>query len=193
MRESKVQGEQNLAQWKVREIQISFQFTLIDFLTEKKASMETKDLSIALPTVRTHFVQGFSANLLSVQNRAREEGDGRSDGIYDWKIRVCSENNFPTAAGLASSAAGYACLVYALAQLYNISSDLTTIARRGSGSACRSLHGGFVRWHQGTLNDGSDSRATQIADSRHWPDLRVLILIVSGFPVFCSGSKKSFR
>lgn len=63
-------------------------------------------------------------------------------------MHICSENNFPTAAGLASSAAGYACLVYALASLYEIEGDITTIARRGSGSACRSILGGWVSKHQ---------------------------------------------
>lgn len=59
-------------------------------------------------------------------------------------VHICSENNFPTAAGLASSAAGYACLVYALAELYEIQGDVSVIARRGSGSACRSIYGGWV-------------------------------------------------
>lgn len=63
----------------------------------------------------------------------------------NWNILICSENNFPTAAGLASSAAGYACLVSALAALYNIQGDISSIARRGSGSACRSIYGGWVR------------------------------------------------
>lgn len=52
---------------------------------------------------------------------------------------------------LASSAAGYACLVAALAKLYNIQGDISGIARRGSGSACRSVYGGFVRWHKGKI------------------------------------------
>lgn len=64
---------------------------------------------------------------------------------FNWNIAVCSENNFPTAAGLASSAAGYACLVSALASLYDIQGDISSIARRGSGSACRSVYGGWVR------------------------------------------------
>ncbi|XP_068618136.1 diphosphomevalonate decarboxylase [Battus philenor] len=99
--------------------------------------------------------------------------------VLTWKVRVCSENNFPTAAGLASSAAGYACLVTALAKLYKIKTDLSVLARIGSGSACRSVLGGFVRWHAGVKADGSDSLATQIADYTHWPEMKALILVAS--------------
>ncbi|CAD0202727.1 unnamed protein product [Chrysodeixis includens] len=101
-----------------------------------------------------------------------------SDEFLQWKVHVCSENNFPTAAGLASSAAGYACLVTALAKLYKVKSNVSSIARLGSGSACRSVYGGFVRWHAGTSADGSDSIATQIVESTHWPEMRALILVV---------------
>lgn len=101
-----------------------------------------------------------------------------SDDFLKWKVHVCSENNFPTAAGLASSAAGYACLVTALAKLYKVKSNVSSIARLGSGSACRSVYGGFVRWHAGKCADGSDSVATQIVESTHWPEMRALILVV---------------
>lgn len=98
----------------------------------------------------------------------------------DWKLSICSKNNFPTAAGLASSAAGYACLVYTLARLYGIEDqELTSIARQGSGSACRSLYGGFVQWLMGCKDDGTDSIAIPIVPESHWPDMHVLILVVN--------------
>lgn len=96
-----------------------------------------------------------------------------------WCVHICSENNFPTAAGLASSAAGYACLVTALCKLYGIQGDTSALARRGSGSACRSVLGGFVRWHMGNMEDGTDSIATQLRPASHWPGMRVLICVAS--------------
>lgn len=97
----------------------------------------------------------------------------------NWNISICSKNNFPTAAGLASSAAGYACLVSALAALYEIEGDISHIARQGSGSACRSIYGGWVQWHRGVLESGEDSIAKPIAPYTHWPQMRLLILIVN--------------
>ena len=121
-----------------------------------------------------------------------------------YKVRIVSENSFPTAAGLASSASGYACLVKALAALFGLRDQspgaLSAIARVGSGSASRSLMGGFVRWHmgdpardvagapgqRGDADDVAcdrglrpDSRAIQIADEHHWPELEALVLVVS--------------
>ncbi|XP_068616908.1 diphosphomevalonate decarboxylase [Brachionichthys hirsutus] len=95
------------------------------------------------------------------------------------KVHICSVNNFPTAAGLASSAAGFACLVYTLAQVFGVEAELSGIARQGSGSACRSLYGGFVRWIMGQKEDGMDSLAQQVEPETHWPELRILVLVVS--------------
>lgn len=117
--------------------------------------------------------------LAEIKARAAECGSC-SKALLDMKIHVVSENNFPTAAGLASSASGYACLVYSLAQLYGLKKqEISDIARLGSGSACRSIYGGFVQWQKGVQLDGKDSIAVQVAPASHWPDLHVLILVVN--------------
>lgn len=99
--------------------------------------------------------------------------------ISHYKIHIVSVNNFPTAAGLASSAAGYACLAFVLGHLYGITElrRLSTLARKGSGSACRSLFGGFVQWHRG--EDSESSIAEQVVDEKHWPKMRVVICVVN--------------
>ncbi|XP_052008921.1 diphosphomevalonate decarboxylase [Xyrauchen texanus] len=112
--------------------------------------------------------------------KRRNTGDPASDVIsVSHKLHICSMNNFPTAAGLASSAAGYACLVYTLSKLFGVDGNLSVVARQGSGSACRSLYGGFVQWKMGERSDGEDSVAEQVESESHWPQLRVLILVVS--------------
>ncbi|MFH8620073.1 diphosphomevalonate decarboxylase [Streptomyces sp. NPDC017979] len=65
---------------------------------------------------------------------------------------VTSENTVPTGAGLASSASGFAALAVAAATAYGLDLDATALsrlARRGSGSASRSLFAGFAQWHAG--------------------------------------------
>ena len=102
--------------------------------------------------------------------------------LSTYSLRIVSSNNFPTAAGLASSAAGFAALVRAIADLYELphtAEELSRIARQGSGSACRSLFGGYAAWHRGELVDGSDSVAAVIAPTSKWPTIRALILVVS--------------
>lgn len=67
-------------------------------------------------------------------------------------LRIVSHNNFPTAAGLASSASGYAALAMALNKFFNLNLDLkelSKLTRQGSGSASRSLYGGFAVWQKG--------------------------------------------
>ncbi|ORZ19656.1 diphosphomevalonate decarboxylase [Absidia repens] len=114
--------------------------------------------------------------------RRMEDEDSSLVPLSTYPLHVCSENNFPTAAGLASSASGLAALVFTLAKLFNLPNsmtDLSRIARQGSGSACRSLFGGFVAWEMGSEADGSDSRAVQIAPDTHWPELEALVCVVS--------------
>lgn len=76
------------------------------------------------------------------------------------KASVISTNHVPTAAGLASSASGFAALAAAssyAAGLELSSRDLSRLARRGSGSACRSVYGGIVLWHAGSVDTSVDN------------------------------------
>ncbi|MGG7308427.1 diphosphomevalonate decarboxylase [Curtobacterium sp. AB451] len=68
------------------------------------------------------------------------------------RASVVSENTVPTGAGLASSASGFAALATAAAAAYGLDlspRDLSRLARRGSGSATRSIPGGVAVWHAG--------------------------------------------
>lgn len=98
------------------------------------------------------------------------------------KVKIVSNNNFPTASGLASSAAGFAALAAAVSKALNLPMDaknLSILARRGSGSATRSVLGGFVEWKRGEKEDGSDSYAEQIVDENFWPEFRMIICVTS--------------
>lgn len=88
---------------------------------------------------------------------------GRSE-----RAAVKSANDFPTAAGLASSASAFAALAKAAAEAYGWDAsdrELSVLARQGSGSAARSVFGGFARMHAGTREDGEDAFAEPLEGS----------------------------
>lgn len=98
------------------------------------------------------------------------------------RARMESAGDFPAAAGLASSAAAFAALAVAARTAAGFRRDTkaeSILARRGSGSAARSVQGGFVRWNRGTRRDGGDSYGEQLFGARHWPSLRLLVGMVS--------------
>jgi diphosphomevalonate decarboxylase len=98
--------------------------------------------------------------------------------IHD-RAEVMSENNFPSGAGIASSASAFAALALAGSKAagLNLSEpELSRLGRRGSGSASRSIPGGFVEWQVGISDE--DSFAFSIAGSDHW-DLVDCVAIVS--------------
>lgn len=104
-------------------------------------------------------------------------------------IQIVSENNFNTAAGMASSASGLSCLAYALFRVYGIEAtreQISTYARLGSGSACRSLEGGFVHWYRQIDYGGvPESLALRVRfDNEQWwlDNLRLLICVVKPDP-----------
>lgn len=93
--------------------------------------------------------------------------------------QVVSANNFPTASGIASSASGFAALTVAGAAALGLDltpTQLSAVARLGSGSASRSLFGGFVEWEQG--RDHETSVAQPLFPASHW-DLCDLVAVVS--------------
>ncbi len=96
-------------------------------------------------------------------------------------LHVETSNDFPTAAGLASSASGFAALTLAATRALGLELDereLTRLARRGSGSAARSLHGGWVE-----VVPTDDAYAVRVAEAGHW-DLRCVVFLTA------EGSKK---
>ncbi len=98
----------------------------------------------------------------------------------DLRAEVVSENNFPSGAGIASSASAFAALALASTRAAGLDLEpaaLSRLARRGSGSACRSIPGGFVEWTAGTSDE--DSFAATIAPPEHWPLVDVIAILSS--------------
>lgn len=93
------------------------------------------------------------------------------------KARVVSQNNFPTAGGLASSASGFAALTIAGTKAAGLSlkeKELSILARQGSGSACRSVPDGFVEWLDGDTD--KTSFAISLYPPSYW-DIAIVVVL----------------
>lgn len=106
------------------------------------------------------------------------------DRLRDWAgvqgaFRVATENSFPSAAGLASSASGFSALTLAvlgaLGREVSVAEQSALARSSGSGSAARSVLGGYVVWPVG--GGLADSYAGQLLPASHW-DLRDVIALV---------------
>ena len=94
---------------------------------------------------------------------------------------VVTRSSVPRGIGLASSAAAFAALAVAASRAAGLGLDaaaLSVLARRGSGSAARSIFGGFVEWHRGERADGLDSFAEPLTAADHW-DVRMVVAVTS--------------
>lgn len=142
-------------------------------------------------TTRVGFDGGLSADRLELNGRPADPPSLKRVSRFldiirdaagiDQRAQVVSENNFPTAAGLASSASAFAALSAAAAAAAGLDVPLAKLsewARRGSGSAARSIFGGFVEMHKGRLADGSDAIAEPLTEVP-LRDIRLLIAITS--------------
>lgn len=153
----------------------------------------TGSLSLTLDTYRTVTTVLWDApeDRVVLNGRVAEPGEARRAlALLDLlapgrpPCQVESENNFPTAAGLASSSSAFAALALAGAAAAGQTrslDELAVLARRGSGSATRSLHGGWVLWPRGERPDGLDSHGAALAGPDHW-DVRLVVALVSTGP-----------
>lgn len=156
-------------------------------------------LSVTLDHLRTRTQVRFDPELEEdrfVLNGATPGGGPRSAVVrfldrvralaeIESRAEVTSTNNFQTASGLASSASGFAALAGAATAAAGLAVDpraLSRLARYGSGSACRSIFGGFVQWNAGRSPDGHDCFAQPLFDADHWPALVDVVALVADAP-----------
>lgn len=150
----------------------SLSLTLDAFYTETKVIFDEKLKADEL--YLDDMLQDFTTlkKVKTVLDLVREKSGVRE------KARVISYNHVPTAAGLASSASGLAALAGAasLAAGLDLSDiELSKLARRGSGSASRSIYGGFAEWQKGNSDD--TSYAVPV-DHARW-DIGMLFIVVN--------------
>lgn len=150
----------------------SLSLTLDQFYTQTSVQFNA-NLSEDRITIDDHVVTGTgSKRVHDFLELVRQESG------LNLSAEVNSTNHVPTAAGLASSASAFAALAAAASKAagMNLSlTDLSRLARRGSGSACRSIFGGFVEWQKGF--DDASSFAVPI-ETRHLNDIRIVALTV---------------
>ena len=145
---------------------------------EVKDNIKENDISLIINGKASNItkrIKNIFKKFLSMDNQICKELS-----ISKLDIKIESINTFPIASGCASSASSMAALVLAITsalKLENIISktELTKIARLGSGSACRSIFGGICEWEKGNKDD---SMAVQLYEKNYW-DLGVKLIIVS--------------
>ncbi len=148
----------------------SISITLCDLYTEMRVELDAglpRDVLAVNKTPDTALLPRLSACL------------DRVVGAERGRARIDSRCNFPIAAGLASSASAFAALTVAAAAAANKSSEravLASLAGRASGSAARSLYGGFVELE----NTPDDIAVRTLRDPGEWPLTVVVAITASG-------------
>lgn len=158
---------------------------------------QNSSVSMTLDSMGVHttveFDEKYDKDIVIINDQELPEGEGKKEvtdaldairerGKSQLKAKVLSKSNFPIGAGLASSAAGLAALALAGTKALGLdldSRELSIMARRCSGSASRSVDGGFVQWIRGEQEDGLDSYGKQLFPEDHWPEFRMVVAITS--------------
>lgn len=153
----------------------SISMTLDAFYTETQVVLDKTLLADEVWLNGEPASVAFTKQVVDFLNKVRQESEVTSF------VKVFTVNHVPTAAGLASSASGFAALAAASSKVYGLSLDpkaLSILARKGSGSASRSIFGGFVKWHKGNRADGLDAFSEPLYHAMgHWP-LEFIAVIV---------------
>lgn len=170
----------------------------------------TDSLSVTLDglatTMRVQFVAALANDVLTINGlRASPEATRRVTEFLNrlrvmagttLSARVESTSDVPVAAGLASSAAAFAALSLASARALHLEAELdgqalSRVARQGSGSAARSVFGGFVHWAAGIQDDGRDSVARVLYGPDWWPI--TLLVVIASAAVKALSSREAMR
>lgn len=167
----------------------SVSFNIANLQTETTAVWDEEDFRDALS------INGWQVPAHTMGRMQRILDEIRAQKGWNKRCVLTSNNNFPHSTGLASSASGFAAAAAAAttaAGLAYSEPELSKLARLGSGSASRSIPGGWVRWHAGQKEDGSDSYAQTIAPAEHWP-LYVFVVQISDTPKEVSSTDAMLR
>jgi len=144
-------------------------------------------LSDLLTTTTVEFDEKYDFDEIIINNKKEEIAGSKAIKHLDrirklagvnMKAKVVTNNNFPAGTGLSSSASGFAALSVAgaFAAGLNLSEkELSILARRGSGSACRSIPSGFVEWLDGDTSESSFAKS--IFPSDHWKIVDVVAIV----------------
>ncbi|MBI3954892.1 diphosphomevalonate decarboxylase [Candidatus Gottesmanbacteria bacterium] len=146
------------------------------------------NLSGLLTTTTVHFDSQYKSDSIIIDGR-QDEKEGRrvishlnrvrKIAKITLKAKVVSQNNFPVSTGLSSSASGFAALTLSAstaAGLKLTEIELSTLARQASGSACRSIPGGFVEWKKGKTSGDSFSYSLY---PPNWWDIVDIVLVLN--------------
>ncbi|WP_461218312.1 diphosphomevalonate decarboxylase [Lapidilactobacillus salsurivasis] len=151
----------------------SLSLTLDQFYTETKVEFLPKQTNQTADSfVFAGVTQPVTSRITQVLDLIRQKAG--------WSnfARVETENHVPTSAGLASSASAFAALAAAGARAAGLQlspRELSILARHGSGSACRSIFGGFVVWHAG--HDDHSSYAEPLLATVDFPIVVIAVLV----------------
>lgn len=157
----------------------------------------TGSLSLTLEALSTETTVAFDETLAEDElvldgQPAKPDELTRAKGFLDLvraqagvpiHARVTSRNDFPTASGLASSASGFAALAVAAAKAAGLvlsPRELSILARRGSGSAARSIFGGFVRMNAGMTSEDAFAEPVDKVAPGLAEKIRMVVAVVGG-------------